>query len=219
MGIRIRQLLGITPKIIADPYDLPAVVCVFDALSEFAPVVWGYERMVAHLAPDDRAELEALTAEPIDYGALRDLPEGTLGREFARFLDTYELAPDYYTQAYPPSARTFERNWIMNRFAKTHDFHHVVLGLDAHLPDEIALQIANWINFREPYGIASVALMPYVVLRYVAQGPHNVLRSLWRTLPSVGRFENLFTFPWEHHLETPVVELRRRLGIPAAGLV
>ncbi len=219
MAIRVRQLLGITPRIVADPYHLPAVVCVFDALSQFGPVVAGYERMVSHLSPDERRELGALTRAPLDYDAMERLPDGTLGREYMRFLATHGLARDYHLQAYPPAARTFDANWMMLRFAKTHDFHHVALGLDAELPDEIALQIANWVNFREPYGIATVALLPYVLLRYASKGPLRILRSMWRTIPQVARVENLFTFRWEEHLETPVVDLRLRLGIPATGLV
>jgi ubiquinone biosynthesis protein COQ4 len=218
MGIRLRQLLGVTPRIVADPYDLPAVVCVFDALSEFGPVVAGYERMVAHLGADERLSLEALTRAQLDFDAMERLPDGTLGREYMRFLATYGLAREYHLQAYPASARTFDANWVMLRFAKTHDFHHVALGLDAHLPDEIALQIGNWVNFREPYGIASVVLLPYVLLRYAGQGL-RILNSMWRTIPQVGRVENLFTFRWEEHLETPVVELRERLRIPVTGLV
>ena len=217
MGMKLRQALGTLPDLFRDPYDLARVVELYDALSTWAPIELAYEAMVRRLDPTTRSELAALTVEPVDMDALLALPSGTLGRGYVDFLERHALAPDYWTQAYPPARATTERNWIMHRFAKTHDFHHVVLGASASLPHEIGLQVFNFLNFGEPYGFASVGALPFVMLRYRAR--RETLGAVWRMGRAALRVENLFVFPWERHFATPVTELRARLGLPADGLL
>lgn len=60
----------------------------------------------------------------IDLEELRQLPEGTLGRELARFLDENHFAP-------------FESGDLIQR---THDVWHVLTGLSACEYDELVLQ-------------------------------------------------------------------------------
>ncbi len=217
MGIKLRQALGTLPDLFRDPYDLSRVVELYDALSTWAPIELAYDAMVRGLDATERAALAALTTEPLDIDALTALPSGTLGRGYIDFLEDHDLAPDYWIQAYPASVATTERNWVMHRFAKTHDFHHVVLGASASLPDEIGLQVFNFLNFGEPYGFASVGALPFVMLRYPAW--KATLRAVWRLGRVAPRMDNLFLFPWEHHYATPVTALRARFGMPAEGLL
>ena len=60
----------------------------------------------------------------MDLTELRQLPDATLGRELARFLDLHNFEP-------PQTG-----DWIQ----KTHDIWHVVTGLSSSVEDEFILQ-------------------------------------------------------------------------------
>ena len=219
MGLEVIQLARASARLALEPYHLPSIVEAFDALAEFRPMVSLYERMLGGLSQAGRDHLEALSRRPLDLDACRAMPEGTLGRGVAHFLDDNGLYEDYYARAYAPVVDKLERNWVMLRFARTHDFHHVVTGLPPDIPGEMALQIINTLNFREPYGLATVALAPWSLFVYRSSGVRQTLSTIVRALWRSRGAQNMFVFPWEEHLETPVVELRRMLGLPAAGLM
>lgn len=217
MGLKLRQAVGTLPDLFRDPYDLPRVVELYDALSTWRPIEGLYALMVGGLDAGAQEELARLTRQPVDVDALAALPEGTLGRGYVDFLERHGLAHDYYLQAYPPSRATVEANWVMHRFAKTHDFHHVLLGASADLPDEIGLQVFNILNFGEPFGAASVVALPFVMFRYGQR--RRTLRAVARLARAARRIDNVFLFPWERHYATPVTALRARFGLPADGLL
>ncbi len=217
MGLKLWQAVGTLPDLFRDPYDLPRVVELYDALSSWRPIEALYALMVRGVDADTRAELAALTRQPVDVHALAALPAGTLGRAYVDFLAHHGLTHDYYLQAYPPSRATVEANWVMHRFAKTHDFHHVLLGASAELPDEIGLQVFNVLNFGEPFGAASVVALPFVMFRYGER--RRTLRAVLRLGRAARRLDNAFLFPWERHYATPVTALRERFRVPANGLL
>ncbi len=219
MGLNVIQLARASARLALEPYHLPSIVEAFDAVAEFKPMVALYERMLGGLPQAERDHLEALSRKPLDLDACRAMPEGTLGRGVAHFLDDNGLFEDYYKRAYAPVVDKLDRNWVMLRFARTHDYHHVVTGLPPDIPGEMALQIINTLNFREPYGLATVALLPWSLVVYHRAGVGKTMSTIVRSLWGSRKAQNMFVFPWEDHLETPVVELRRRLGLPEAGLM
>lgn len=73
---------------------------------------------------------------PIDLDRLRSLPEGTLGRAYAVYMEQNQLAPFQVSSAYRPYA---ERNVFAVRYAVTHDIFHLLLGFDTTLPGEIGV--------------------------------------------------------------------------------
>lgn len=219
MGLQLRQALAATVRLVREPYHLESDVKFFDALAESAPLVALYRAMVEGLDPGQRAHLERLTRQTVDPDALAALPDGTLGRAYIDWLDANGLVHDYYVDAYPPVGEKLDRNWAMLRFAKTHDLHHVVLGLSAGVPEETALQVFNLFNFREPYGVASIVGLPWLLWVYRQHGVVTMLDRVRRVVPWAWRLPNLFAFPFEEHYADPVVDVRRMLRIPAGGVL
>ena len=67
-----------------------------------------YPTFLARLTADDEGaaalrERPAIDSRSVDFDALRALPDGTLGREYVRFLDTHRLDPDLFQR--PPRPR------------------------------------------------------------------------------------------------------------------
>src|SRR5262245_10890029 len=68
--------------------------------------------------------------------ALRKLPEGTLGRAYARFLDRNGIDPLVVSDRMRERFR--DRPYVL-RYTTTHDLHHVLTGFDAGLAGEIGV--------------------------------------------------------------------------------
>ena len=75
-------------------------------------------------------EQETPTPAPV---ALRELPPGSLGREYARFLDANRITP---LAVSPDIKQRFRENPFVLRYTATHDLHHCLLGFDAGLAGE-----------------------------------------------------------------------------------
>lgn len=217
MGLKIAPFVRNARRILNNPFaDLELVIELFDAVAESAPVSLWYQRLRARIPPADARALEALTREPLDLERLRALPAPSFGRHLASFLDDNHLNPNYYLDLYPPVRPVFERNWLAWRFAKTHDMHHTLLGVGVSVADEVGLQVFNCVNFSEPTSAASIALLPYIMMRY----PEG-LRSFANARAGLRgglRVANLLTFPFELHYATDITTLRRWCGVPEGGL-
>ncbi len=79
-------------------------------------------------------------APRLDLPALRGLPAGTLGREYARFLDANHIIPLAISDA---TRERFRDDPFALRYTTTHDLHHTLTGFDAGLAGEIGVLAFN----------------------------------------------------------------------------
>ncbi|GAA6025800.1 hypothetical protein JCM10207_001495, partial [Rhodosporidiobolus poonsookiae] len=101
--------------------------------------------------------------------------------------------------------------YLMQRYRESHDFYHVLLGFGVSLPAELVVKWFELANFGLPVAALSSAFGP---LR-MEPGER---RRLWSTygpwaLRAGARAECLIGVYWEREWETPIEELRRRLGV------
>ncbi|MEO1592135.1 MAG: Coq4 family protein [Cyanobacteria bacterium J06632_22] len=73
---------------------------------------------------------------PIDLQALSQLPEGTLGYEYARHMIHHNLQPFVISPHLENMAR---HNVFAMRYAVTHDIFHVILGFDTSYAGEMGV--------------------------------------------------------------------------------
>ena len=130
----------------------------------------------------------------VDLTDLRQLPESTLGRELANFLDSHHFQP-------PQTG-----DWLQ----KTHDIWHVLTGLSPSPEDEFILQAFVRAQVFRP----SSAI---VVLVGLLTGKLS-LTSLRRSL-HLGRIaHNIVQWDIESDWPTPLEEVREKLGIHRQGI-
>lgn len=89
--------------------------------------------------PELEAKLEALDNYllRVDLEALRQLPDGTLGREYARYMDDRELEP---VDISPEVEDIAHRNAFATRYLLVHDLLHLLTGFaDNSYAGEIGL--------------------------------------------------------------------------------
>lgn len=152
------------------------------------------------------AERPAIDSRSVDYPALRVLPDGTLGREYVRFLDERGLDPDLFQ---PPPGLPEIPAYVAQRVRQTHDLWHVVTGYDTDVAGELALQGFTFAQLRMPSALA-IALLGSARFGLADRHiPVLVLEGYQRGR----RAAYLPTFRFEHHWTKPLPALRAELGI------
>jgi ubiquinone biosynthesis protein Coq4 len=167
-------------------------------------------------APSAEAQLEDVRGylPRIDLEALRCLPDGTLGREFARMLDKNGLSP--FTVSADFDREILSRNTFAVRYAVTHDIFHVLTGFDTSWPGEmgvLAFAAAQGYSWAQRW-----ISLPLAALLYPFFGPRNavaVFRALRRGWRMGKRARFLLGVRLETHFARPLADLRAELGIEA----
>ena len=155
-----------------------------------------------------------------DLDALRKLPEGTLGRVYADFLDQNGIRPLVVSEEI---AARFRDNPYVLRYTVTHDLHHVLAGFDTGLPGEIGVHA---FAVGQGSGAGGRPLLWLARFLYPLVSPSQT-RKVWHNI-RIGldlgqRARLLLAHPLESYFELPLHQVRERLGIPvdpaSAGVV
>lgn len=151
-------------------------------------------------------ERPGIDSRNVDYDALRALPDGTLGREYVRFLDDHDLSADLFRA--PPGMPEVPA-YVAQRLRQSHDIWHVVTGYGTTVPDEIALQAFTYGQTDLP---SARALSRLGLLRWGWRYP-SLFRAVRRAYSRGKNAAPLATVAWEDLWDVPLGEVRRRLGV------
>jgi ubiquinone biosynthesis protein COQ4 len=154
-----------------------------------------------------------LDSESVDYDALAALPDGTLGREFVRFLRTHGITPDSFRR--PADYFEDEPAYVTQRLRQTHDLWHLVTGYPPDTCGELVLsafifaQVGAWSSFL-------VALLGPV--RYGGEyqrGRSALVRDVYTAFRRGRAASRLTSFVWEDHWAEPLATVREQIGCVA----
>jgi ubiquinone biosynthesis protein COQ4 len=185
---------------------------VYRALADAAP---DDERRLAQAAP----ELAALFREGYDPALhperLARLPEGTLGREWARFVSDNDIRPLETLLALRAPRNLLE--YQFRRAYKLHDLMHVVLGADASVLGEVRIVAYSLGQSPSRDGgrvRAPVMALAVLFMNIGLRRPHEMraavrLAAEWLCVGEQSPWHVAFRI--EDWLERPVRELRERL--------
>ncbi len=213
--IRVGDAFRALRALLQDPDDTAQAFRVVDALSGR-----NGERTLARMRRSSTGR-ELLRDRPqllprlTDRAALLALPEGTLGREYLRFLDSEGITAEGLTEASEEGRRSMKPEvdpdlyFLRDRLRDSHDLWHTVTGYKGDLLGEaslLAFSFAQTWNL----GVGLIVLAALVqgrdpaVRKLVIGGFARGLRSAW--LPTV---------KWESLLARPLAEVRRTLNVGA----
>ena len=155
-----------------------------------------------------------------DLATLRQRPPGSLGREYADFLDRNGIE---LLQMSPGIVERFRDNPYVLRYTQTHDLHHVLTGFDTGLPGEIGVHAFVG---AQGAGAGGPALLWFARFFHPLISPSQA-RKIWHNIrvgQAMGRrAELVLAQPIESWFEEPLSRVRQRLGIPtdptAAGVI
>jgi ubiquinone biosynthesis protein COQ4 len=125
----------------------------------------------------------------LDLDKLRQLPVGTLGYEVAHFIDSHGF--DLLDSG----------DWIQ----RTHDVWHVLTGLSPSLQDELRLQAFTRAQVFRPS--CAIFVLAGLLTR------HCHFEDIVSGLKQGKMASNLLDWDIESDWETPLVEVRQKLGI------
>lgn len=215
MSIHVKPVSRTLPGLLRDPFALDLGIEFLHGIVDTPVMRLAFRQMLIGFEASERANLEALTRKPIEFASLAMLPETTLGGAYCRFFERNGFDPNFHVRAFPDCLEDLRRDWIFARFARLHDLHHVLLGLDVTPAQEIALHLFLFVNSRDPVSLAFTIGLPFLATRYLKLSrfpaeSRKLVRTA-RTLP------NLFRFPYEDCMTEPLVDLRARVGLPPGG--
>ncbi len=151
----------------------------------------GFTAAILKFAQTVNPQIQAEREFSINLEVLRQLPEGSLGCEVARFLDENGFDP------------LNSGDWIQ----RTHDVWHVLTGLSPSLHDELMLQAFTRAQVLRPS--SAIIVLAGLLLRKCSFS--EVLQSI----KSGKLAQCLIDWDVESDWATPLTEVRHKLGIEA----
>lgn len=153
----------------------------------------------------DRPRISSKTMS-MEY--LRGLPENTVGRSYAEWLDREGVSPD--TRDNVKYIDDEECAYVMQRYRECHDFYHALTGLPVMVEGEVALKAFEFANTMLPM----TGLSMFAVTRLK---PAERARFFNTFLPwainNGTKAKDVINVYWEELLECDVNKLRTELGV------
>ncbi|XP_040819233.1 ubiquinone biosynthesis protein COQ4 homolog, mitochondrial [Ochotona curzoniae] len=159
-------------------------------------------------------ERPRISLATLDLGRLRSLPEGSLGREYLRFLDVNRVSPD--TRAPTRFVDDEELAYVIQRYREVHDMLHTLLGMPTNILGEIVVKWFEAVQTGLPMCILGALFGP---LRLSAPSLQVLLSELipW-AVQNGRRAPCVLNLYYERRWEQPLGALRQELGITAPPL-
>lgn len=151
-----------------------------------------------------------ITSKTMSLEYLRTLPDHTVGRSYAEWLDREGVTPDTRDQVQYIDDE--ECAYVMQRYRECHDFFHAVTGLPVWVEGEVALKGFEFANTLLP--MTGLSLFAYVRMKAEQRKRFRDIYLPWAIKNGIQSKEVINVY-WEKELETDVEVLRKRLGIEA----
>lgn len=145
--------------------------------------------------------------------ALRFLPDGTLGREYARFMDENGLTPDALERP-PQDATKLEE--FRAHMRGCHDIWHVATGWTPDLLGELGLQAFYLAQLRVPFPAFVLAAGMLHVVWKERRHFYEVVDAVAEGWRQGVEAQALAPVDWTVWLATPLDEVRDELALRAA---
>lgn len=153
-------------------------------------------------------ERPRITSQTLPLPYLRSLPENSVGRAYATWLDREGVSPD--TRDNVQYIDDEECAYVMQRYRECHDFYHAVTGLPIFVEGELALKAFEFLNTVIPMtGLSLFALMR---LKPAERERFFSLHLPWAVRSGLASKE-LINVYWEKILEKDVDQFRREMRI------
>lgn len=149
-----------------------------------------------------------ITSETLKLPYLRSLPENSVGRAYATWLDREGVTPDTRSQVHYIDDE--ECAYVMQRYRECHDFYHAVTGLPTFVEGELALKALEFLNTLLP--MTGLSLAAYVRMKPAEKERFLSLHLPWAMRSGLASKE-LINVYWEEVLLKDVRELRAELDI------
>jgi ubiquinone biosynthesis protein COQ4 len=143
---------------------------------------------------------------------LRQLPKGTLGREYIDFMDGNGLNPEDL----PSRPATNEPDFVRAHLYETHDLWHVVTGFKTDVAGELGLQAFYLAQLPARLSPLLLAIGMANTLIYGFDDRDARMDAIVHGWRMGKRAKQLFGHDWKQMWSTPLAEVRARLDVQVA---
>jgi ubiquinone biosynthesis protein COQ4 len=166
------------------------------------------------LLDEERSLLPALS----DLESLHTLPEGSLGREYARFMEDEELSVMDFAEASLASMDALDyadrRAWTLaQRLRDMHDLIHVVAGYGRDLLGEMAVLSFTSGRFERRRNYRVSFVLRLAQWKFARSGRPDAADVLRGAAERGAQAAFLPAVEWERLLRLPLPQVREQLGI------
>ena len=151
-----------------------------------------------------------------DVEFLAALPDGTLGREFARYLTDNELDPNLLRESAFIQAhydRSDDVGYLAERGFQLHDMFHVLTGYDTTPLGEVRVVSFTVAQSPAPYPAMIIASRPLQMALYKPKLLPPLMDAISEGWTLGRSAKPLIMVHWEEHWERPLAELRGEYGL------
>ncbi|XP_067012145.1 ubiquinone biosynthesis protein COQ4 homolog, mitochondrial isoform X2 [Anabrus simplex] len=150
-----------------------------------------------------------INSRTVDLEKLKELPDGTLGHAYIKFLEVNNVTPDSRLQV--QFVDDVELAYVIQRYREVHDLFHTVLNMPTNMLGEVTVKWVEAIQTRLPMCVGgalfgALRLAPKQRQKYV----QYYLPWAIRTGTTGSFLMNVF---FEQRWDQPVRELLRELNI------
>lgn len=149
-----------------------------------------------------------ITSQSMSLEKLRTLPDGSVGRGYAAWLDREGVGPDTRDQVRYIDDE--ECAYVMQRYRECHDFYHALMGIPVMVEGELALKAFEFANTLLP--MTALSLFATVRLRPAERSRLWNIYIPWALVNGL-RSADIINVYWEEELSKNMDDLRTRLGI------
>lgn len=176
----------------------------------------GFDAMaLANPIADAMLESRYLSPTP-DVAHLAALPDGSLGREFARYLTDNDLDPNLLRESAfieAHRARGKDVGYLAERGFQLHDMFHVLTGFDTTPLGEVRVVSFTVAQTPAPYPAMIIATRPLQMVLYKPELLPAVMDAITEGWALGRRARPLIDVRWEEYWERPLTELRREYAL------
>ena len=151
----------------------------------------------------------------VNLKSFRNYRNGTVGREFARFMDDrgYDLSVLYHDKKQASSLDEY----LSLKMNQTHDLWHLITGFDTDIPGEAGLQAFSLAQLHTPMSAIALAgvFIDLLVGNFKSEDIENYMNALVAGWQMGKASKPLLSIDWNKHWDTPIEELRSELGLKA----
>ena len=176
----------------------------------------GFDQMsLANPAAQEMLKDRYLSPNP-DRNYLASLPEGTLGREFERYLadnnlDANLLRESAFIEAH--RQRGEEVGYLAERGFQLHDLFHVLTGYDTTPLGEVRVVSFTVAQVPAPYPAMIIASRPLQMVLYKPELLPAVMDAITDGWTLGRRAKSLIDVHWEEYWERSLFELREEYDL------
>lgn len=142
---------------------------------------------------------------------MANLPEGSLGRMYSEFMVAHKLEREFYGEF--EDKIDDDLAYIRLRGRKTHDFHHVVLGLPPSELGEVAIATFYLSQNKIPLGSFVLVVAFLTAFFKSPEKVDDLMDAIIYGWQQGKKSPGFFGIKWEEKLAEPLEEIRAELNV------